>query len=193
MTVRRIPTSFTAGRPIAFGERSTALATPVITKGTTATTGGTFTSGAKFWVVTAINADGETVISNEITATLATSGTQVVSWSAVTGSTGFKVYRGTATGAENKLVTTTGVVTTYTDTGTAGTTATLPVADTTTHAITYALGDSIPNATVKGIKDLSALLSRRWIVPNVDPNYRKTPLTTPTPTDVAPPIIRKAI
>lgn len=107
------------------------LATPVLTLGTTATTGGTLAAGQTYWKITAINAQGETVGSNEVTALLtgATS-TQVLSWATVPSATGFRVYRGTAPGAENKLVATLGVVTTYTDTGAAGTTASVPTVDT---------------------------------------------------------------
>lgn len=49
---------------------------------------------------------------------------------------------------------------------------------------TYQPGDAIPNATVKAIKHLSALLSRRFIIPNLDPYRRRTKLSTPTPTDI---------
>lgn len=109
-----------------------ALAAPVLTLGTTSTTGGTLAAGATYWKITAINAAGETLGSNEVTATLTGStSSQPLSWVAISGSTGFKVYRGTAPGAENKLVTTLGLVTSYTDTGAAGTTATLPTANTT--------------------------------------------------------------
>lgn len=107
------------------------IAAPVLTKGATNATGGTFAAGTYFWVITAINALGETLASNEITATLVLNGTQVMTWAAITGATGYKVYRGTATGAENVLVATLGLVTTYTDTGTAGSAAVLPNANTT--------------------------------------------------------------
>jgi hypothetical protein len=104
-----------------------AIGTPVLTLGTTSSSGGTLAAGTYFWKITAINASGETVGSNEVTATTtgATS-SQPLSWVAITGSTGFKVYRGTVAGAENVLVTTLGLVTSYTDTGSAGTAGTVP-------------------------------------------------------------------
>lgn len=108
-----------------------AIAAPSITLGATATTGGTFAAGTYFWKVTATDAFGETVGSNEVSATLVASGTQVINWTAVTGATGYKVYRGTTAGGQDKLVTTLGAVTTYTDTGTAGTAGTVPTANTT--------------------------------------------------------------
>jgi hypothetical protein len=59
-------------------------------------------------------------------------------------------------------------------------------------ATVYHKGDAIPAATVKALPNLSALLSNRDIIPNVDPHSRKTRLSTPTPTDV-PPVVRKAM
>jgi len=108
------------------------LAAPVLTLGTTSTSGGTLAAGATYWKITAINASGETLGSNEVTATLTGStSSQPLSWPAISGSTGFNVYRGTAPGAENKLVATLGLVTTYTDIGAAGTTASVPTVNTT--------------------------------------------------------------
>lgn len=95
---------------------------PVITLGT-ATTGGTFSAGSKYWVVSAVNASGvESFPSNELTATLTLNQEQPINWSAVTGAVSYNIYRGTTAGAENVLVATVGAVTTYTDTGIAGTT-----------------------------------------------------------------------
>lgn len=109
-----------------------AIGTPVLTLGTTSTTGGTLPAGATFWKLTAINAAGETVGSNEVTATLTGStSSQPLSWPAITGSTGFKLYRGTVAGAENTLVATLGLVTSYTDIGAAGTAGTVPVTGST--------------------------------------------------------------
>lgn len=57
---------------------------------------------------------------------------------------------------------------------------------------TYAPGATIPAATVKALKKLSALLSNREIIPNVDPWKRKGKLKTPTPTDMSP-VQRRAL
>lgn len=101
---------------------------PTITLGTAAA-GGTFAAGAYFWKVTTLIAGGiESVGSNEVTATLSLNQQQPINWSAVTGATGYRVYRGVAAGAENVLVATLGTVVTYTDTGIAGTAATTPPA-----------------------------------------------------------------
>lgn len=56
----------------------------------------------------------------------------------------------------------------------------------TIDGVTYQPGAAISAAVVKGIKRLSALLSKRLIIPNVDPHRRmKARLRTPTPTDVS--------
>lgn len=107
-----------------------AIATPVLTKGATAG-GGTFAAGTYFWKITAINTHGETVGSNEITATLTANQEQTFTWVAIAGATGYKVYRGTVAGAENVLVATLGAVATYTDTGIAGTAGAVPTTDST--------------------------------------------------------------
>ena len=105
------------------------LAAPVITTGVAAA-GGTFAAGSYFWKLTAINAAGETIGSNEVTAALTLNQQQPINWTAIAGATGYKLYRGTLTGTENVLVATLGAVVTYTDTGTAGTAATVPVTNT---------------------------------------------------------------
>lgn len=115
----------------ATGKLGAQLPAPVLTKGTTGTTGGTFAAGTYFWKVTAINKYGETIGSNEVTATLVLNGTQALSWAAVPGATGYKVYRGTVTNTENVRIATLGQVTSYTDTGTAGSAATVPGTNTT--------------------------------------------------------------
>lgn len=95
------------------------LTASTLTKGTTATTGGTLPAGNTYWVVTPTATGGEGPASNEITALLTGStSTQVLSWTAVTGATGYNIYRGTTAGAENVLVASVGAVLTYTDTGT---------------------------------------------------------------------------
>lgn len=56
----------------------------------------------------------------------------------------------------------------------------------TIDGVTYQPGAAITASVVKGIRRLSALLSKRMIIPNVDPHNRKRArLRTPTPTDVS--------
>lgn len=80
---------------------------------------GTLPAGKYYYVVTAILPTGETIISNEVSATSA-GGTQkaVLTWSARATATGYKVYRSTTRGQET-LLATLGVVLTYDDTGAA--------------------------------------------------------------------------
>lgn len=47
----------------------------------------------------------------------------------------------------------------------------------------YEPGDTVPNAVVKELRTLSALVSSRVLVPNEDPHGRRGRLGTPTPTD----------
>ena len=99
-----------------------AAASPVQAALTTAATGGTLAAGTYRYVVTATNAVGETTASNEqtVTTTGAVS-TVTATWAAVTGATGYRVYRtvaGGAAGAESILPSgTLGAVTTFIDTG----------------------------------------------------------------------------
>ncbi|AOZ65117.1 major tail protein [Arthrobacter phage Greenhouse] len=134
------------------------LNAPVLTKGATATTGGTLAAGPTFWRITAINANGETLASNEISSTLTGStSTQVMTWGAVAGATGYKVYRGTFSGGQDRLVTTLGAVTTYTDTGAAGSASSVPATNSTGNGLMHKVqlnGQDMPvNTWVFRIKD----------------------------------------
>ncbi|HSX36540.1 MAG TPA: hypothetical protein VLG13_00225, partial [Patescibacteria group bacterium] len=82
--------------------------------------GGALTAGAYKYEVTAIDsAGGETTVSNEVTGTTAGGNlTNSLTWTAVTGASGYKVYRtasGGGTGTENYL--TTVLTNSYKDTG----------------------------------------------------------------------------
>lgn len=93
--------------------------------------GGTFAANTYYWVVTATTALGETTVSNEASAAIALNGSANLTWVLPLGVVShIKVYRGTAPGAENALIATLGAVTAYTDTGSAGSAATPPVANT---------------------------------------------------------------
>lgn len=109
------------------------------------TTGGTLAAATYFYKVTALvnridGTTGETTGSNEqqVTNTGATS-SNTLSWGAVAGATGYKVYRGTVTNTENVFYTP-GNVTTFVDTGAANTGGTVP-------AINTALPITIPGPT----------------------------------------------
>lgn len=104
------------------------LTVPVLTSVTTSTTGGTFAAGTYFYVVTAIFPQGESTKSNELSVvTTGTTSSNTVNWGAVAGATGYRVYRGTTTGGQNTYFVV-GAVTTFLDTGAAGTAGTPPTA-----------------------------------------------------------------
>lgn len=112
--------------PVAGG----ALAAPTLSAGASQA-GGTFAAGTYYWKVTAVTGYGETTGSNEISATLTLNQQKVLNWTAVAGAERYKLYRGTSAGNQNVLVATiAGSLLTYTDTGTAGTAATVPTSST---------------------------------------------------------------
>jgi len=76
------------------------LAPPTLTLGAIATSGGTFAAGTYFWKVTAFNIHGQTLGSNEITATVPANGTVSLTWTAAPGAQYYYVYRGTTSGSE---------------------------------------------------------------------------------------------
>jgi hypothetical protein len=105
---------------------ATILTAPTQTATATATTGGTLAAGTYYYKVTALNANGESLGSNEESqVTTGSTSTVTVSWGSVTGATSYRVYRGTAAGAENVYYTVNSGVT-YTDTGAASTAGTPP-------------------------------------------------------------------
>jgi hypothetical protein len=76
------------------------LAAPVQSALATAASGGTIAAGTYRYVVTAINASGETTASNEQTiVTTGSTSTVTVTWVAVTGATGYRLYKTAAGGA----------------------------------------------------------------------------------------------
>lgn len=107
------------------------IVAPIVAPVVTATTGGSLVAGTYFYVVTGINANGETLKSNEqsVVTTGATSA-NTVTWAAVTGATGYKVYRGTASGTENAFYVV-GAVVTFVDTGAVSTAGAPPLINTT--------------------------------------------------------------
>src|SRR5262249_4590531 len=85
--------------------------------------GGSLAAGSYFYLVTARVGGGETPASAEVKATVpaAGSGKVTLTWNAVSGATGYKVYRGTASGGENVVFTVSGGgTTTFADDGGAG-------------------------------------------------------------------------
>lgn len=102
--------------------------------------GGSLTAGTYKYYVTAINANGETSVSNEVTVTTSAGDlTARLTWGSVTGATGYKVYRtaaGGATGTE-LLRATLGVVLTYDDTAVGAPSGAFPTSNTAVAPGTY--------------------------------------------------------
>lgn len=93
---------------------------PTLNAPTTSTTGGGMSWDVlHYYKVTALTAAGETLTSNEVSAQTASgfSGTVTLTWSAVTGATGYRIYRGVFPGNQT-LRATVGNTTTFTDTDT---------------------------------------------------------------------------
>lgn len=161
------------------------IAVPVATLGAKTNSATGFAPGTYFWKVTAINTLGETVGSNEVTATLILNDHQTISWSPIAGSTGYKVYRGTAAGGENKLIATVGTILNFVDDGIPGTTATVPTTNTTgsstpavaadgevwmyvTGQITIRRGEVDSNTVDAPTTNDRIALAERTIVPTID-------------------------
>lgn len=88
-----------------------------------------FGSATYYYKVTALTAAGETIGSAEGNIVTTASTTSVsLAWPAITGATSYKVYRGTAAGAENLYYTT--ATNSYTDSNLSNIAGTVPVANT---------------------------------------------------------------
>lgn len=180
------PASFVAGRRISLGEPQVALTAPVLTKGVNHLKGGDWEPNTYYWVLTAVNDKGESLASDEVSATMIKTGAIDFSWEPVEGATGYKLYRGLTSGSPNKRAAILDDGTSYTDLGNTGTSAAPPETVTATGVITYEPGDQIPNETVKSIAHLGALLGNRSIIPDVDPHSRFNKAKTPSPMDLSP-------
>lgn len=124
-----------------------AVPPPVQSALATSTTGGSIAAGTYYYVVTSTTAAGESVQSNEQSiVTTGTTSTNTITWTAVTGATGYKVYRSTASGVygASSLVATIGSGSTVT----ASDTVASPSAGTppTTN------GATLPNPSTLGMK-----------------------------------------
>lgn len=114
---------------------ASAVAAPVQANAAAHSGGSLTDTTTYYYVVTAINANGETVASNEKSYTASDPNlTATLSWAASTGATGYKVYRSTSSGTygASSLLATLGAVLTYNDTGTATSTGTPPTNGTAT-------------------------------------------------------------
>ena len=114
-------------------DTTAALSAPGTVTPTESATGGTLAAATYYYIVTALDALGETTGSAEVSATTTgTTSSISLAWAAVAGATSYKVYRGTTAGAESVYFTT--ATNSFDDTGTAGTAGTVPTANTTSGA-----------------------------------------------------------
>jgi hypothetical protein len=120
-----------------------------------ATTGGTLAAATYFYKVTALNAAGQTTGSNEVSVTTTGSTSSVVlTWTAVSGATSYRIYRGTAAGSESVYYTATAA--TYTDTNASSTSGTVPTTNTSgTSTYTIQLKAPLPT-TAAGLPTIIA-------------------------------------
>lgn len=179
---------------------SAATATPSGLAAAASGTGSSFGAGAQYWVITAVYGTGESMKSNEVTLTLTAGQNVNLTWTAVPGASAYNIYRGTAAGAENKLVGTAGTAS-FTDTGAAGTSATPPATSTapaTSHAFSCKnSGDSQPTSFTftdfdgdqarafagSKVSDLSLKWSADGLLTFTSKvsSWASTTITTPTP------------
>lgn len=118
------------------------LPPPVQTAGAQGVGGGLADGAYKFYV-TALNANGETTVSNEITVTVAAGGGTAsidVNWTAVTGATSYKIYAtamGGASGTQLFVGTVSAPTVTFNYTGTPAPSGAFPTANTAYNAGVY--------------------------------------------------------
>lgn len=117
------------------------LTPPVQAALATAASGGTITAGTYRYVLTAINAVGETTQSNEQTiVTTGSTSTVTVTWTAVPGATGYKLYKTAAGGGPltELLYKTVGAVTSDIDTSPGSPSGAFPTSNTASAPGVYA-------------------------------------------------------
>ena len=126
-------TATAATPPVA---NTTGIAAPVASGVTDAGASGALAGATYYYEVTATTVVGETNPSNEVNTAISSQHQARIAWAAVTGATGYNVYRGTSTGAEKVLVgvLTDGTETAFHDTGPVNTAVAPPTTNTATIA-----------------------------------------------------------
>jgi hypothetical protein len=121
-------------QPTDVGRQIVGMNAPSLTSATPSGAGGTILAGTWYYVITATNASGETIASNEVSAvTTGSTSSVVLVWASVTGATGYNIYKGATSGSELKF-TSVGAVTTYTDVAPDSFTTAPPTTNTTSPA-----------------------------------------------------------
>lgn len=147
------------------------LIPPVQAALATAASGGTITAGTYRYVVTAINANGETTASNEQTiVTTGSTSTVTVTWGAVTGATGYKLYKtaaGGATGTE-LLYKTVGLVVSDIDTAPGSPTGAFPTLNTASNSGVYVAPTKFVPFMSESLTSVQSTIWRRPIRQSAD-------------------------
>jgi hypothetical protein len=147
------------------------LLEPVQSALATATTGGTIAAGTYRYAVTAINALGETLISNEqVIVTTGATSTVTVTWVAVTGATGYNLYKtaaGGLTGTELKYKTV-GLVVTDIDTSPGSPVGAIPTSNSALTPGVYSLPTKFIPFLSESIKYVQDTVWRRPIRQTAD-------------------------
>jgi hypothetical protein len=144
---------------------------PPVATSATAIAGGSLTAGTYKYYITAINAAGETTVSNELTGTTSAGNlTLTILWAAVTGATGYKIYRTAIGGASNSelLLATVGAVTTYNDAATGAPAGALPTVNTANAPGTYTAPTKWFSFNTENLKKVQDTVWRRPIRMTVD-------------------------
>jgi|GEM_PF-3989134 len=119
--------------PLIRDDRSIAMSTP--DAATLTETTGSLSAATYSYRVSATNDSGETLASTAFTLAVGESAGVVVSWTAVTGATGYKVYGRTAAGPEKLMATVDEATLTWTDSGTVTPDGALPTSNTTADVV----------------------------------------------------------
>lgn len=146
-------TSNKAGRPFTLSVSVTPSVVAIPVLGVpTASTGGSLTSGTTYYyTMTATNAAGQTTQATQVSyAASGTNLTAVLTWTAVPGATGYKIYRSTTSGSfgSSTLLTTigSGSTVTYSDTGISTSSGTPPGTNTATSPATFTQSTTVASA-----------------------------------------------
>jgi hypothetical protein len=126
-------TAYKEGDLKLISQQDATLANPTLTSASASSNGGSLPAGTYYYEITGTSAYGETLPSNELSATTTgASGSVTLKWPALSGAvTAYKIYRATASGKETLLTSVGATATSYTDTGSATPGTTTPPASNT--------------------------------------------------------------
>ncbi len=145
--------SYTSGDMKLITQQDAVLANPTLTSATASGSGGSLAPGAYYYQITATTKYGETLPSNELSATTSGATASVtLKWpGGANGSvTGYKIYRASVSGQEKLLASVAATATSYTDTGSAGPGSTGPPTSNTASKVAPCAPGANPGDTYAG-------------------------------------------